>query len=240
MPPNRSPPTHWEASSAEPPWEQSPEMGLPLLSRSEPEALGPAEQGGCQSSHPACHPEARRSQDGPCLPGLCRRLAPGLPAAFLAAGSRPSPSGHLWAWLTGRQKPQRARPCAPSHRTAPAVAQPLLGTLRASPPTQQAALGTGGPAATPVLWAASVLMSGALFRGGGGHQLFSYRTDWAGGGWRGCRGRLLEPSISLPLPLCQPLFLLLPCPFLLLRAPRSNTCPEMNHLMRPLPQGSLP
>lgn len=143
-------------------------MGLPLLSRSEPEALGPAEQGGCQSSHPACHPEARRSQDGPCLPGLCRRLAPGLPAAFLAAGSRPSPSGHLWAWLTGRQKPQRARPCAPSHRTAPAVAQPLLGTLRASPPTQQAALGTGGPAATPVLWAASVLMSGALFRGGGG------------------------------------------------------------------------
>lgn len=156
-------------------------MGLPLLSRSEPEALGPAEQGGCQSSHPACHPEARRSQDGPCLLGLCGRLAPGLPAAFLAAGSRPSPSGHLRAWLTGRQKPQRARPCAPSHRTAPAVAQPLLGTLRASPPTQQAALGTGGPAATPVLWAASVLMSGALFRGGGAPALL--RQDRQGG-WR--------------------------------------------------------
>lgn len=61
-------------------------------------------------------------------------------------------------------------------------------------------------------------MGDTLFQG----ELSSDRTAGEGGGSEGLQRplvHLLVPSISLPLPLCQLLFLLLPRPFLLLGGP---------------------
>lgn len=147
--------------------------------------------------------------------GGCWYLACLLHSWQLGAGL---PSGHLRAWLTGRQKPQGRGPA--SHPTArPCCCPALLGTLPGLPTNSAGSLGHWGPSCH-----ASAV----------GNVRFDRRCPVPGGtpallrqdrlsGWRleglqrPLAGALYLCPSPLPASLSAP-----PRPFLLLRPPLSN------------------